>query len=200
MPNEYKHRIIELAERFEMRDVLFERISTFSGGMIRKLEIARCLLHRPDVLFLDEPSVGLDPVTRKSLWEYLNDVRKQHGTTVLLTTHYLDEADGADKVYIVNHGKVILEGTPDHLKHTLLDEKLIIDARDRQKLINELKNTKVQFKEEEHIVVNVGKRSAQSVIRSIETPLSLLRIERPTLEEAYIAVIQNGPTATPDVS
>jgi ABC-2 type transport system ATP-binding protein len=201
MPKEYKTRILELAERFMIRDALFELVGSFSGGMRRKLEVMRSLFHRPAVLFLDEPSVGLDPVSRKTLWEYLHEVRKESQTTVFLTTHYLNEAESADRVYMVNRGKIVLEGTPDSLKRKLLDEKLLLDARDRMGLKKELLLAEIPFAEKEHIEISLsGKRNAQSVLRAIETPLSLVRIDRPTLEEAYIAIVKNGTHHAHDAS
>ena len=85
--------------------------------MSRKLEIVRSLMHRPAVLFLDEPTSGLDPISRRGLWDYLREVRNEDGTTVFLTTHYLDEAEEADRVCVIDHGKVAVDATPDELKN-----------------------------------------------------------------------------------
>jgi ABC-2 type transport system ATP-binding protein len=192
MPHAYKHRVHELAEVIGLGDKLFERVGTFSGGMRRKLEIIRSLLHRPHVLFLDEPSSGLDPVSRKNLWDYLNMVRERDHTTIFLTTHYLDEAESADRVCIVNHGKIMFQATPTTLKKKLVDEKLTIDSDDRPALRKELRAKKLAFTEEKFITVPLGHKNPQVVIKSIETPLTLLRVESPSLEEAYIQIIGNG--------
>lgn len=95
------------------------------------LEIIRSLIHTPDVLFLDEPTQGLDAVSRRTLWEYINNVRKQYGTTVFLTTHYIDEAENVDKVCIINHGKIATCQSPDEMRQSLLRKDLILDADDR---------------------------------------------------------------------
>ena len=89
--------------------------------MKRKLEIIRSLMHRPGILFLDEPTSGLDPVSRASLWAYLREVRNEDGTTVFLTTHYLEEAEEADRVCVVDHGRIAMIGSPDHMKRELLE-------------------------------------------------------------------------------
>ena len=99
--------------------------------MKRKLEIIRSLMHRPGVLFLDEPTSGLDPVSRRGLWDYLREVRNADGTTIFLTTHYLEEAETADRVCVIDHGRIAVLGTPDELKHQLLDRAILLDAADR---------------------------------------------------------------------
>src|SRR5436305_13288000 len=97
MPAEYRDQVRDLARILDIDKELFKPIKTFSGGMRRKLEIIRSLMHRPRVLFLDEPTLGLDPISRRNLWQYLVDVRARSGTTVFLTTHYLEEAEQADR-------------------------------------------------------------------------------------------------------
>lgn len=116
MPQEYKDKVMELASILGIKDDVFKPIKTFSGGMKRKLEIVRSLIHNPKILFLDEPTSGLDPISRRDLWEYLKKVRKENKTTVFLTTHYLEEAEDADHVCIIDHGKVVAMGTPKKLK------------------------------------------------------------------------------------
>ena len=118
MPAEYRQRIEQLAEVVGLGADLHKPLKTFSGGMKRKLEIVRSLMHRPRVLFLDEPTSGLDPISRAGLWSYLREVRNQDGTTVFLTTHYLDEAEDADRVCVIDHGRISVLGTPDDLKRS----------------------------------------------------------------------------------
>ncbi len=128
MPLTYQQKVQELVELVGLKNELFKPVRTFSGGMKRKLEIIRSLMHNPKLLFLDEPTSGLDPVSRKNLWEYLHEVRTKQKITIFLTTHYLDEAEGADRVLIINHGRVVLEGTPQELKrggHNTLEEAYI---------------------------------------------------------------------------
>lgn len=112
-----KERIKMLLEFVELWDRKDSLVKTFSGGMKRRLEIARGLLHHPKVLFLDEPTLGLDPQTRNKIWDYIKDLNKKEGITVFLTTHYMEEAENiSQKVAIIDHGKIIAKGTPYELK------------------------------------------------------------------------------------
>lgn len=106
MPDEYQRKVHELAEVLDIQNELFQSIKAYSGGMRLKLEIVRTLMHSPKILFLDEPTAGLDPASRRSLWEYLMNVRRKEKTTIFLTTHYLEEAEEADRICIINGGKV----------------------------------------------------------------------------------------------
>jgi ABC-2 type transport system ATP-binding protein len=119
MPKAYRDRVLDLAEIVGIQDALFKPIKKLSGGMQRKLEIIRSLIHTPQVLFLDEPTSGLDAVSRHSLWEYIDKVRHENGTTIFLTTHYIDEAEKTDKVCIINNGKIATCCSPTELKKTI---------------------------------------------------------------------------------
>ncbi|MBI3888308.1 ATP-binding cassette domain-containing protein [Candidatus Nomurabacteria bacterium] len=118
-------RIEELLKLVDLWDRQKDLVKTFSGGMKRRLEIARSLIHTPKVIFLDEPTVGLDPQTRNHIWSYVVDLSKKEGVTVFLTTHYMEEADKmADRVVIIDHGKVMASGTPAELKKNTHTESL----------------------------------------------------------------------------
>ena len=107
-------RLLKFVELWEFRD---KPVKTFSGGMQRRLEIARSLLHEPEILFLDEPTIGLDPQTRAHIWDYIKAMKEEHNMTIFLTTHYMDEAEQlADRIAIIDHGKIIAEGTANELK------------------------------------------------------------------------------------
>jgi ABC-2 type transport system ATP-binding protein len=199
MPAEYRRRIEHLAEVVGLGADLFRPLKTFSGGMSRKLEIVRSLMHRPAVLFLDEPTSGLDPISRRGLWDYLREVRNQDGTTVFLTTHYLDEAEAADRVCVIDHGKVAVDATPDELKLRLLERSLVVDAVDRSALHAELVGLGLEPVDEPGGGLRVDYRTptAQDVIARIRTPLSVLRIREPSLEEAYIELLRDPEEAVP---
>ena len=115
-----KQRITELLTLVELNNRRDDIVKTFSGGMRRRLEIARGLLHHPEVLFLDEPTLGLDPQTRNHLWTYIATLAEEKGITIILTTHYMEEADRlCNRVAIIDHGKIIAIDTPEHLKDGL---------------------------------------------------------------------------------
>lgn len=117
MPKDlFKTRVEQMLDLVDLNDRRDKPVKTFSGGMKRRLEIARGLLHHPKVLFLDEPTIGLDPQTRAMIWQYLKNLRDSEGTTIFATTHYLPETENADRVAIIDEGKLVALGTPEKLK------------------------------------------------------------------------------------
>ncbi len=192
MPRAYKEQVSELAALLGLENEMGKPVKKFSGGMRRKLEIIRSLLHEPAVLFLDEPTSGLDPLSRRTLWEYLSRVRRERGTTVFLTTHYLDEAEGAEQVCIINRGQIVAHGSPDQVKSQLTESYLLIDAQDRNKLRDELRRLKVEFIETASFRINLHGSDVQKIIKAIETPLSLVKTHDPSLEDAYLEIIKES--------
>ena len=190
MPHAYKQQVSELAALLGLENEMGKPVKKFSGGMRRKLEIIRSLLHEPGVLFLDEPTSGLDPVSRRTLWEYLRQVRRERGTTIFLTTHYLDEAEEADQVCIINHGRIVAHGSPNQVKAQLTETYVLIDAENRNQLRDELHRLKVEFTEASSFKINAHGGDVQRIIKSIETPLSLIKTHDPSLEDAYLEIIK----------
>jgi ABC-2 type transport system ATP-binding protein len=193
MPREYKENIEELAELVDLKEVLHKPVKTLSGGMKRKLEVIRSLIHNPKILFLDEPTTGLDPISRRNIWEYLNLIRNQKGTTIFLTTHYLDEAEGCDKVIIINKGKILLEGSPKKIKNELTNDFLIVDSDNKLELEKEVKKLKIDYKKLEQggFEINVkNTKEGQSIIQRLKTELTEFKMVQPTLEEAYIGLLE----------
>jgi len=190
MPPGYKKRVSELAEVLGIEDEIFKPVKTFSGGMKRKMEIIRSLMHQPKVLFLDEPTEGLDPGSRRSLWEYLQKIRREQETTFFLSTHYLEEAELSDRVCIIKGGRVIALGTPLEIKKSITEEYLLVDAEDRHGLRKELEKSGLPFDEGQSFKVDIGRRSVQEIIQSIRTPLTLLKIHSPSLEDAYLEIVR----------
>ncbi len=193
MPKEYKTHVSKLAEILGIEKEVFHPIKTFSGGMKRKLEIIRSLVHHPKILFLDEPTTGLDPASRRNLWHYIKDVREKKSTTIFLTTHYLEEAEGADTVCIINHGRIVSQGRPSEIKQNLIDEYLLLDADDRYQLTQELVALNLAPSGNAPFKVALKKgESPQEIIRQIKIPLTTLKIHAPTLEEAYLEIIEDN--------
>ena len=192
MPGAYRRQLRELADVVGLGADVFKPVKRLSGGMRRKLEIIRGLMHRPRVLFLDEPTSGLDTASRRNLWQYISELRRLHDITICLTTHQLDEAEQADSVCILDHGKVVALGTPGHVKSQLAHDRLYIDADDRASLRHRLVEMNVPFSEDGVFVVELDGRSAHEVVRAIDEPLTVLRTESPTLEDAYLRILASG--------
>lgn len=189
MPQNYREQVQKLATVLGIQEDLFKSVKKYSGGMKRKLEILRSLLHNPKVLFLDEPTSGLDPSSRRSVWEYLRKVRLEQGITIFLTTHYLEEAEQADMVCIINKGKIVSYGTPAQIKAELIEEYLLIDAENRAALRAELTQHALSFTELPPFKVLIEGRSIHQTLKSIETPLTLVETHTPTLEDVYLEII-----------
>jgi len=190
MPAAYRAGVGELAGLLGIEGDIFRPVRTLSGGMKRKLEILRSLLHRPKVLFLDEPTAGLDAASRRDLWEYLRRVQANSGTTVFLTTHYLEEAERADQVCVIAGGRIVATGSPLELTQRLAGRQLLcLDAEDRERLRAELRARGVRFEEGPPFQIAAADGEVQALLRAIETPLSVVRTHVPTLEEAYLDIV-----------
>jgi ABC-2 type transport system ATP-binding protein len=190
MPRAYQTQIHALAEVLDIEREMFKPIKTFSGGMKRKLEIIRSLIHRPRVLFLDEPTSGLDPASRRSLWEYLGKVRTEYQTTIFLTTHYLEEAEQADRICILNHGKVVANDTPTQVKTHLVENYVLIDAVDRATLRAELIQRGLRFIETPLFKIDLNGVSIHQLLKMIDAPLTVVQIHTPTVEDAYLSILE----------
>ncbi len=190
MPVAYRQRIEELASVVGLESNLFKPMKTFSGGMQRKLEIIRSLMHQPAILFLDEPTTGLDAVSRNNLWQYIQEMRRTTATTIFLTTHYIEEAENADHVCIVNHGKIALHATPNQMKQSLLDHYMLVDAPNHEQLQTELSERGIPFNiNGKGFKIPYQDATPQALISRLKTPLCLLKVHEPSLEEAYVNLI-----------
>src|SRR5438093_853675 len=134
-------------------------------------------------------TIGLDTASRHNLWQYIRDLRKRQDITICLTTHQLDEAEDADRVCIIDHGRVIAMGAPHEVKSELVHETLHIDAADRSALRSRLHALNVPFSEDGHFVVRLDGRTAYEVVHAIDEPLTMLRTESATLEDAYLRLL-----------
>lgn len=185
----YKEKVQALATVVGLENDMDKPVKTLSGGMKRKLEIIRSLMHEPKVLFLDEPTTGLDPISRHNLWTYLQDIRKKQDITIFLTTHYLEEAEGSDYICIIDHGKIAAKGTPKEIKAMLIKRFIVMDAKQRPELSRELQKMKLQFTGKGPFQVNLDRTTGQEILQQIKTPLTYLDIHNPSLEDAYVDIV-----------
>ncbi|MFC1786960.1 ATP-binding cassette domain-containing protein [Halobacteriota archaeon] len=188
---ERTEELLKLVELDDRRDGL---VKTFSGGMRRRLEIARGLLHHPKVLFLDEPTLGLDPQTRNNLWQYIENLNKEKGITIILTTHYMDEADKlCEKVAIIDMGKIIALDTPQKLKEDLGGDVITIKSPDADKIYSKIKASWVKHIESHDGFVTINLENAEKHITEIvnlsshnNIDIESLSIHKPTLEDVFL--------------
>jgi ABC-2 type transport system ATP-binding protein len=177
-------RLVDLAER---RD---DPVLTFSGGMKRRLEIARGILHTPKVLFLDEPTIGLDPQTRAHIWDYLDGLRRSAGISMLLTTHYMEEAEICDRVAIIDHGEIIALDTPANLKSNLRKDSVTIaidDAAAAAALIRQRFNVEAEARDGSvRIAVENGRTFVPRLFAAFPGRIGSVDIHTPSLEDVFI--------------
>jgi len=185
-----ERRIGELLELVGLSDRRKNKARTYSGGMKRRLELARGLLHRPRVLFLDEPTLGLDPQTRRHIWEYIHTLRQQERLTIFLTTHYMDEAENCDRIAIIDYGRIVALDTPDGLKDSLGGDLVTLEAEDNQSAILELKE-RYRLSAEIHngvigFCVPQGERFLPGFVRGFQSRLLSIGVRRPTLDDVFL--------------
>ncbi|MBM2825556.1 MAG: ABC-type multidrug transport system ATPase component [Dehalococcoidales bacterium] len=191
IPGEIREkRISELLELVELSDRRKSKVRTFSGGMKRRLEIARGLLHSPRVLFLDEPTLGLDPQTRRHIWDHILALRKQHNLTIFLTTHYMDEAENSDRISIIDQGHIIALDTPDKLKDALGGDVVTLKAEDNNAAALELKEkySLIPILQNGTITFSVpqGEKFLPRLMDGFQNRLVSIGIRRPTLEDVFL--------------
>jgi ABC-2 type transport system ATP-binding protein len=190
-----KERAGDLLKLVELTDFKDKRVQTFSGGMRRRLELACGLINRPRILFLDEPTLGLDVQTRTATWNYIRKLKQEYGMTLFMTTHYLEEADSlCDRVAIIDHGKIVVVGPPEELKHGLGGDIITISIKedaDVTELIRKIENVKDVKKENGsyRIKAEYGEVTAPSIIEALRNKgytVSKLSLTEPTLNEVYL--------------
>jgi ABC-2 type transport system ATP-binding protein len=187
--NVRRKRIEEVLELVELKDRADSLVRTYSGGMRRRLEIARGLIHYPKVLFLDEPTLGLDPQTREHVWEYIKELAKREKITIVLTTHYMEEADLlCDRVAIIDHGKIIACDTPSNLKNSLGGDSIVLSVSD-------IVNARKVFPDSKEFdgkiilsVKNAEKEIAKILDKAGKNKLEILEanIRKPSLNDVFL--------------
>jgi ABC-2 type transport system ATP-binding protein len=190
-----KERAADLLKLVELTDFKDKRVETYSGGMRRRLELACGLINRPKVLFLDEPTLGLDVQTRTATWNYIRKLKKEYGMTLFMTTHYLEEADAlCDRIAIIDHGKIIVIGAPEELKHGLGGDIITLSIKensDVSELIRTVEHVKDVKNENDsyRIKAEYGEVTAPLIIETLRRKsytVTKLMLTEPTLNEVYL--------------
>jgi len=185
-----KRRIAEILGRVGLAERARDKAETFSGGMQRRLELAKGLLHGPKVLLLDEPTTGLDPGARRDLWQYLRILREEEQVTILVTTHLMEEAERCDRLVILNEGRVVALGTPAELKQEIGGDVIVMETKDPERLAGRIRTqfgvdtqvleTQVRI-EKEH-----GHRFVMDLVQSFPGEIDSVSIAKPSLEDVFI--------------
>lgn len=185
-----RQRIHEVLEMVELVDRAASKVLTFSGGMKRRLEIARGILHSPEVLFLDEPTRGLDPQTRSHIWDYLRDLRRREGITIFMTTHYMDEAEFCDRIAIIDMGQIVALGTPDELKARVGGDVVTIATADNPASAAELASkfglTPAIDNGTLRIEVSDGAVLIPRLVRDLSARVTAVTLRRPSLDDVFL--------------
>ncbi len=206
--DETRRRTDEILSLINLVDAADRRVGTYSGGMRRRLDLAASLVGRPEVMFLDEPTTGIDPRSRQELWELIQEL-VDGGTTVLLTTQYLEEADRlADRIGVINHGKIISEGTADELKDQLGTGMVEVGVEPEQRdqvvsLLNGLGDDEASWDHEKarvRLPARAGSKTLMDVTRALDNegiePRDLA-IHRPTLDDVFLSLTGDSPESAP---
>jgi len=186
---EVDERIDRVLRLVALEDRRRDLISTFSGGMARRLEIARGMLHTPAVLFLDEPTIGLDPQTRALMWEDVLRLRREEGVTIFLTTHYMDEAEYADRIAIIDQGSIVALDTPDELKRLVGADTVELTTADDAAGATRLSDAGFRVKKSEDalvVFVEDGEALVARLIEVVGVPVSNVHVHRPTLDDVFL--------------
>jgi ABC-2 type transport system ATP-binding protein len=176
-------RLVDLEERAD------HMVEQYSGGMRRRLEIARGLLHVPAVLFLDEPTLGLDPQSRRSVWEHIGNLRDETGITIFMTTHYMEEAEFCDRIAIIDHGRIVALDTPEGLKHMVGGDVVIVTAPDVEALQEYLAEQSLDASRrdsEVRVEVDDGARFIPRLVRGFSGEIDGASLRRPTLDDVFL--------------
>lgn len=187
-----KSQVLNVCEALELGEVYDRRFAKLSGGQKRRCEIARALLNRPELLFLDEPTTGLDPATRKRVWQIVERIRKETGMTVFLTTHYMEEAAWATSIAIIDGGRIMEKGTPFALKEKYAKDRLtLIPGKDRERQFQEkIEAEKQKYKQKEHRVVLELESSMEAlpVLQRLQPFLDGFELIQGSMDDVFLNV------------
>jgi ABC-2 type transport system ATP-binding protein len=181
-------QVMEMVGLWDRKDSV---VGTFSGGMRRRLEIARGLMHSPRVLFLDEPTIGLDPQTRRSIWTYIRELKEREEITIFMTTHYMDEAEWCDRIAIMDHGEIVALDSPDALKAGVGTDRVTIHTDDNEAAIAALERQfQIEAKVSEGAVafgVPAGEAFVPRLFAEFAMPIRSVSVSRPTLDDVFMS-------------
>ena len=181
-------QVMEMVGLWDRKDSV---VGTFSGGMRRRLEIARGLMHSPRVLFLDEPTIGLDPQTRRSIWDYIRELKEREEITIFMTTHYMDEAEWCDRIAIMDHGEIVALDSPDALKAGVGTDRVTIHTDDNDAAIGGLaRQFEIEAKVSEGAVVfgvPAGEAFVPRLFAEFDMPIRAVSVARPTLDDVFMS-------------
>ncbi len=186
---ERPQRIGEALRLVDLDDRADHIVEKFSGGMRRRLEIARGLLHVPAVLFLDEPTLGLDPQSRRSVWQHIRTLRETTGVTVFMTTHYMEEAEFCDRIAIIDHGRIVALDTPEGLKNLVGGDVVVLTTPDAQAMVDYLGTQSLDATmrdSEVRVEVDDGARFIPRVVRGFPGEIDGASLRRPTLDDVFL--------------
>jgi ABC-2 type transport system ATP-binding protein len=184
----YQERALEILEVFGLSDRQNSIVKTLSGGLKRRVDIAKALLHIPELLFLDEPTTGLDPQSRRAVWQYLKTLHAKRHFTLFLTTQYLEEAEICDRIGIIDQGKIVVLDTPKALKASIGQQYLLLETEKPQVLLKELVKLKLKYERDESgaFFIPLQDHSSQDVLRKLQTPLSKILMKEPSLDDVFL--------------
>lgn len=188
--NEVAERIDFALELVELKDWKKAIVGSLSGGMKRRVEIARGLVHYPKILFLDEPTTGLDPQTRANVWEYIQKLQKQKNMTIFLTTHYMDEAEVCSKIVIMDHGKIVASDTPENLKHQYTATKVDVVCTQSEPLKAALIKRNIPYKNKGNRLVFYTKETSVllEILSEYKECITNFEVKSGTLNEVFLAI------------
>lgn len=188
--NKLKQAIDYVAEITEIKDLLKRQYKNLSGGQRRRCDIARALINTPKILFLDEPTTGLDPQTRKMIWETINTLQKKTKMTIFLTTHYMEEAANADYVIVIDDGLIAAKGTPAELKETYTCDKLILSSKNIEKVETLLSQDSIEYEKiANQLIIKIsGTLDSLNILDKCRNELSGFEVIRGTMDDAFIGI------------
>jgi ABC-2 type transport system ATP-binding protein len=190
--NEYKKRMEEVLRLVDLWDRKDDIVKTFSGGMRRRLEIARGLIHYPQVLFLDEPTLGLDPQTRSHLWEYILKLKNEKNMTIFMTTHYMNEAEYCDRIAIIDYGKIVALDTPKNLKKQVGGDIIRISSSEKDKIKKEIEEKYKKIPKEENGILQFevieGEKFLARLFNELEAKIEFIELHKPTLDDVFLSL------------